>query len=306
MKSQVHVFHTKHDFTPQLAWSAFQLLAEIDSNGISATNLHNIAKVVGSPLTERSNLSKLLGSMQDVGLTEKTQDGVVLSKGGRALAKGLGAYEVGFRTAIHCLYTWKWIWEGNLQIASPSWSYRQVLKQILSSGSAGIDPDEIVLQLVFAAEEQFKAAKVSFSRSSVSGITMWLESQALPLIKKEGNRIRCQNASTPMVDSMRVHLAALCSPNSGEVVLDNKNMQLLAESILTETDELANSIEAFMCDSDEFLLVSAVPNRVIFKGTKDPFIEWIVKSAVPTPNAEDIPRTSLCTTTRKNPSNFCQ
>ena len=280
MKSNVHVFHTKHDFNPKLAWAAFQLLAEIDSDGISATNLHNVAKVVGSPLTQRSNLSKLLGSMQDVGLIEKTQDGVVLSKGGRALAKGLGGYEVGFRAAVHCLYAWKWIWEQNPQIASPSWSYRQALRQILSSGSAGIDPDEIVLQLVFAAEEQFKAVKVSFSRSSVSGVTMWLESQALPLVQKEGHRIRCQNASTPTADSMRLHLAALCGLNSGEVVLDNKNMQLLAESVLIRPDELVSSIEDFMHDSEEFLLISTTPNRVIFKDTKDPFIEWIVKSAV--------------------------
>lgn len=279
MKSHGHVFHTKHDFNPKLAWAAFQLLGEIDSSGISTTNLHNVAKVVGSPLTQRSNLSKLLSSMQDVGLIEKTQDGVVLSKSGRALAKGLGSYEVGFRAAVHCLYAWKWIWEQNPRVASPSWSYRQVLRQILDSGSAGIDPDEIVLQLVFAAEEQFKAVKVSFSRSSVSGVTMWLESQALPLVQKEGHRIRCQNASTPMVDSMRLHLAALCGLNSGEVVLDDKNMQLLAESILIRIDELANPIEAFIGDSDEFLLVSAVPNRVIFKDTKDSFIEWIVKSA---------------------------
>ena len=280
MKSRVHVFHTKHDFNPKLAWAAFQLLAEIDSDGISATNLHNVAKVVGSPLIQRSNLSKLLGSMQDVGLIEKTQDGVVLSKGGRALAKGLGGYEIGFRAAVHCLYAWKWVWEQNTKVASPSWSYRQVLKQILSSGSAGIDPDEIVLQLVFAAEEQFKAVKVSFSKSSVSGVTMWLESQALPLIRKEGHRIRYQNASIPMADSMRLHLAALCGLNSGEVVLDDENMQLLAESVLIRPDELADPIEDFMRDSEEFLLVSTAPNRVIFKGTRDPFIEWVVQSAV--------------------------
>jgi hypothetical protein len=280
MKSNVHVFHTKHDFKPELGWAAFQLLAQIDSDGISASNLHNIAKMVGSALTQRSDLNKLLASMQDVGLIEKTQKGVVLSVGGRALTKGIGGYEVGFRAAVHCLYAWKWIWEQNTQVASPSWSYRQVLGQILRSGSVGIDPDEIVLQLVSTAEEYFKAAKVSFSRSSVSGVTMWLESQALPLVQKEGHRIRYQNASTPTADSMRLHLAALCGLNSGEVVLDNKNMQLLAESVLIRPDELVSSIEDFMHDSEEFLLISAIPNRVIFKDTKDPFIEWIVKSAI--------------------------
>ena len=278
MKSHVHIFHTKHDFKPELGWAAFQLLTQTDSCGISPNNLHDIAKVVGSPLRQRSNISKLLGSMQDVGLIEKSQNGVALSAGGRALAKGLGCYEVGFRVAVHCLYAWRWMWEGNTQIASPSWSYRQVLRHILSSGLAGVDPDEIVLQLVFAAEEQFKAVKISFSRSSVSGVTMWLESQALPLIRKDGHRIRCQSISTPMADSMRLHLAALCALSGGEVVLNDKNMQLLAESVLIRPDELMRPIQDFMRGSEEFLLVPAVPNRAIFKGTKDPFIEWIVKS----------------------------
>ena len=278
MKSQPHVFHTKHDFKPALAWAAFQLLAEIDSDIISPANLHHIAKAVGSPLTQRSDLTKLLASMQDVALIVRTQDGVALSEAGKMLAKGLGCYEVGFRAAVHCLYTWKWIWEGNTKMASPSWSYRQVLRQILSSGPAGIDPDEIVLRLVSIAEEHFKAARVSFSRSSVSGVTMWLESQALPLIKKEGHRIWCQNALIPTADSMRLHFAALCGLLGGEVVLDDKNMRLLAESVLIRPNELASPIEDFMRDSEEFLLVPAVPNRVIFKGTQDPFIEWIVKA----------------------------
>ena len=284
LKSQIHVFHTKHDFTPTLGWAAFQLLAEINSDRISPADLYNIAKAVGSPLTQRSDLTKLLASMQDVGLTVRTHDGVALSEAGRMLAKGLGCYEVGFRAAVHCLYTWKWIWEGNTQVASPSWSYRQVLRQILSSGPGGVDSDEIVLRLVSIAEEYFKAARVSFSRSSVSGVTMWLESQALPLIKKESHRIWCQNTLIPTADSLRLHFAALCALHSGEVVLDDNNMQLLAESVLIRPDELARPIGDFMRDSEEFLLVPAVPNRVIFKGTQDPFVEWIVKAAACTQN----------------------
>ena len=278
MKSQVHVFHTKHDFKPELGWAAFQLVSETGSNGISLADLHVIAKAVGSPLTKRSGLNKILTSMQDVGLIEKMQSGVTLSKAGRALANGLGGYEVGFCTAVHCLYAWKWIWDRNIQNASPSWSYREVLKQILSSGSVGVDSDEIVLRLVFAAEEKFNTVRVSFSRSSVSGVTMWLEAQALPLIKKEGPRIICQDFSAPMADSMRLHLAALCALGSGETILDKKNMQLLAESVLIRTNELVSLVEDFVRDSDEFLFIPAIPNRVTFKGSKDPFIKWVVKA----------------------------
>ena len=276
MKSPIHVFHTKHDFKPDLGWSAFQLLTEISSDGISSTKLHNIAKAVGSPLVQRSNLNKLLTSMQDVGLIEKTQEGFTLSKAGRILAKGLGGYERGFRAAVHCLYAWRWIWDGNNKVASPSWSYREVLRQILGSGSTGIDSDEIVLRLVSVAEQYFGAAKVSFSRSSVSGVTMWLEAQALPLIKRDGKRIHRQNLS-PMADSIRLHLASLCSLSNGEAILNDKRMQLLAESFLIQTDELIGPVKDFTRDSDEFLFIPSVPNRVVFNGSEDPFIEWIVR-----------------------------
>lgn len=217
--------------------------------------------------------------MQDIGLIEKTREGVVLSKAGRALAKGIGCYETGFHAAIHCLYAWKWIWDGDDKIASPSWSYREVLRQILNSGSIGVDSDEIVLRLVSVAEEHFGKVKISFSRASVSGVTVWLEGQALPLVRREGKRVLCQNSSIPMADVIRLHLAALCSVDNGEVVLDDRKVQLLAESFLIQTDGLIGSLENFARDTNEFLFISSVPNRVVFNGSEDPFIEWIVKEA---------------------------
>ena len=279
MKSPRHVFHTRHDFKPNLGWEAFQLLSEIPSDGISASNLHTISKAVGSPLGRLSNLTKLLASMQDVGLVEKTRAGIGLSKVGRSLAKGIGCYEIGFRAAVHCLYAWKWIWDGNNKIASPSWSYREVLRQISSSGSVGIDSDEIVLRLVSVAEEHFGKVKISFSRASVSGVTVWLEQQALPLVRREGKRILCQNSSIPMTNAMRLHLAALCTLDNGESVLDNKRLQLLAESFLTQTDGLVGLLKDFVNDTDEFLFIPSMPNRVVFNSSEDPFIEWIVKYA---------------------------
>ena len=70
-----------------------------------------------------------------LGLIEKTREGIALSKAGKSLSKGIGCYEIGFHAAVHCLYAWKWIWDGDKKTASPSWSYREVLRQILYSGS---------------------------------------------------------------------------------------------------------------------------------------------------------------------------
>jgi hypothetical protein len=149
-----------------------------------------------------------------------------------------------------------------------------------------VDSDDIVLRVVSAAE-RFNAEKVSFSRSSVSGVTMWLEVQAPPLVQKKGRRIFTKGYLSPMADSIRLHLAALCAVNGGErgcttafkgaAILNTDNIQLLAECFLIPADELFVPITDFTRDLDEFLLVPGVPNRVIFKGSEDPFIEWIVK-----------------------------
>ena len=216
--------------------------------------------------------------MQDVGLINRTRETVCLSDAGRILAKGLGRYEEGFRAAVHCVYSWKWIWDGHTRTASPSWSYREVCRQILAAGTAGIDSDEIVLRVVSAAE-RFNAEKVSFSRSSVSGVTMWLEAQVPPLIQKKGRRIFTQGFLAPMAGSIRLHLAALCALSGGEAILDTDNIQLLAECFLIPVNELVGPVADFTRDSHQFLFIQGVPNRVIFNGSEDPFIEWIVKAA---------------------------
>ncbi|MFQ6042071.1 MAG: hypothetical protein ACE5PV_14530 [Candidatus Poribacteria bacterium] len=278
MKLHHHVFHTKHDFTPELGWAAFQLLAEIGSDGISPSDLQAVAKAVASPLTRRSSLNKLLSAMQDVGITNRNRETVCLSDAGMALGKGLGRYEEGFRAAVHCVYSWKWIWDENTRTASPSWSYREVCRQILAAGTAGVDSDDIVLRVVSAAE-RFNVEKVSFSRSSVSGVTMWLEAQAPPLIQKKGRRIFTLGSRAPMADSIRLHLAALCALSGGEATLDTDNIQLLAECFLIPANELFVPITDFTRESHEFLLVPGVPNQVIFNGSEDPFIEWIAKTS---------------------------
>src|SRR5689334_8737376 len=212
MTSTQHIFHTKHDFTPELGWAAFQLLSEVGSEGILLADLSTAANALASPLRRRSDLHKLLATMEGLDLVERKDERLLLSQMGSALASGIGQYEEGFRAAIHCIYFWKWIWENNKQKATPSWSYREVCLNILNAGAIGIDCDEIVLRVVGAASK-FNTTKVSFSRSSVSGVTMWLEAQMPPLIQRKGNRLFMNSPCVPMAESLRLHLAALCALN---------------------------------------------------------------------------------------------
>lgn len=271
-----HVFHTKHDFTPDFAWAAFQLIGEFDSNGISATELVEIAKAVASPLAQRTDLNKLLGGFHELGLIKRSGGHIFLSASGRALGKNLGRYKQGFYAALHCLYIWKWILDGDEKIASPSWSYREVCRQIRISGVIGITPDEIVLRVVSLATELFKTDKVSFSRSSITGVTSWLEVQTPPLIKKDNNRIFRRNTFVAASESVRLHLAVLCSLGKKEVELNPANIRLLAEALLTSDEEAQLAAINFTKESSEFILTDGTQRKIVLSYSEEPFISWII------------------------------
>jgi len=273
---QRHVFHTRHDFTPEFAWAAFQLLDGIGSAGLATSDLHNIAKFTASPLTKRADLSKLLAAMEEIGLTKRRREHVALSAAGESLAKSLGRYREGFCAAVHCLYSWTWLWKGNA-MATPSWSYREVCRQLLDTGTIGIGADELVLRVVSSATKAFQVEKVSFSRSSGAGVIMGLEAQVPPMIQKRGTRIFTHNISSPIADPLRLHAAALCAYKGGEVSLDSSNIRLLAECFLMPADELIGQVIEYVRDSMEFLLIPSAPPRLIFNRSEDPFINWIVE-----------------------------
>src|SRR6266545_7842310 len=133
-----HTFHTRHDFTPELGWAAFQLLAEIGGDGTTVEGLEEAARTLASPMARRSDLRKLLGSMDELGLLGRSADKLSLSAAGRALAASAGRYEPGFFAGIHCLYAWGWQWGGRAEVATPSWSYRQVRSEERRVGK-GVD-----------------------------------------------------------------------------------------------------------------------------------------------------------------------
>lgn len=238
-----HVFHTKHDFTPEFAWGAFQLLAQIGADCVSAAQLQQIAQILALPLAKRADLHKLLGSFQDLGLVERQEGGYALSAVGRLLWDNNGRSEIGFRAAFHCLYSWEWLLDAKPDVATPSWSYRAVCREILGAGPSGVEEDDLVLRVVEAAQ-CFRAEKVSFSRSSVHGVVMWLEALAPSLISRKGSRLFAGIPGCVSPTSAEFHLAALCELNGGRVTLNASNVRLLQESWLVSREGVMRAIAA--------------------------------------------------------------
>lgn len=102
-RSSAHTFHTRHDFTPELGWAAFQLVAELGRDGVTSSDLETAARAATSPLARRADLTKVLASLEDLGFL----------KGRVYLLSGLlrcqcGAHMVGAsahgRTAVNYYY----------------------------------------------------------------------------------------------------------------------------------------------------------------------------------------------------------
>jgi len=278
MYTSRHIFHTKHDFTPELAWNTFQLLADLGGSNISIDELQQIAHLTASPLSKRSEPNKLLASMEELGIIERQQNILSLTEAGMSLRRGIGGYEAGFRAAVHCLYSWQWLWH-NKGFATPSWSYREVCRQLLAAGSVGVSSDELVLRVV-AAAEKFQTSKVSFSRSSVLGVANWLMGQMPPLLQKKGEHWIIQSANCLMTEALRLHLTAGCAYYKGELVLSKEYLQFISEPLLTNYDDLLIVLTDYVRNCQEFMYFSGNPAKVKFKNSDDPFIEWMIKNCI--------------------------
>ena len=266
-----HVFHTKHDFTPEFAWAAFQLLAQVSPTAISVAELKQIARITASALIRREDLHKLLGSMLELGLVERQADGYVLSAGGRSLEINGGRSASCFRAAVHCLYCWKWLWDNKPNIATPSWSYRAVCRAILDAGVAGVDQDDLVLRVIEAAS-LFGAERVSFSRSSVNGVAMWLEAQTPPLLHRKGSRLFAAMPGWVAPTTAQFHLGALCELAGGRAIVDSSSVRLLQESWLISAAGVMSTIRS-VCELPGFSLVTSSPPQVL--AHHGSILEWL-------------------------------
>lgn len=277
-RTATHTFHTRHDFTPELGWAAFQLVHELGRAGFREGGLEEAARATTSPLARRLDLTKILASLEDLGIIGRTGKEIVLTGLGQALASGGGAYKTGFCAAIHCLYFWQWLWAGDRERASPSWSYREVCSQLLVSPPSGISADELVLRVVEAADG-FHAERVSFSRSSVCGVTNWLSAQTPSLVELHGKNVARVRGQAPGASTLRLNLAAVCALGGGRAALEGDLLKYLAESLLVPADELWLSVVEYARDSAEFCFVPGGRGAVVFERSNDTFIRWLTGAA---------------------------
>ncbi len=76
--------------------------------------------------------------------------------------------------------------------------------------------------------------------------------------------------------SVRYHSAALCSLHGGQVEVSGKNADLLADGLLLPPQELQRTLEESLGTSEAFYLLGGRAKTIVYRGSSDPFLEWIV------------------------------
>lgn len=100
----IHSSHIRYDFTPELGRVAFQIVCGISWESAPSVTLKDIAQAMTSLLARRSNLSKLLTSLNDLGLLVPDGKGVVLTEFGHPPGAGIIAYENVYWATNHYIY----------------------------------------------------------------------------------------------------------------------------------------------------------------------------------------------------------
>ena len=114
----------------------------------------------------------------------------------------------------------------------------------------------------------------------MNGVTAWLKAHSPPLIGQAGGRLHALPQPRPGPTSVRFHAAALCALRGGQADLGGENAELLADALVLPTQELRLVLEESLAGSDEFHLFGSGVKSISYRGSPDPFLEWIVHGRV--------------------------
>lgn len=183
-------FHVRHDLQPQFTYELLALLYSLPM-GQSEESLRQQAEEQGFSLRLRKDYSKIISSLDDLDLVERSNKTLLLTPIGRTIAE-IGIYQ---RTLlpelIHFLYMTAY--ETN-PLLRWSWSYREVCNWLWMSAPCPLKGDKLVNIVSQLASSAFEEESISFSTQSVMGITNWLSALRPPCLDADkvfSRRITC-------------------------------------------------------------------------------------------------------------------
>lgn len=176
-------FHVRHDFSPLVARDALLLLRL--SKVTNEESLLQQARIRDLEIGRRQSASKVLASLRDLGLVERSRShpdsNLLLTSVGNKLADIAVRDELLLIELIHLRHWLLW----NADVAKGhqfAWSYQTVAGLLWDQAPVSLNNNYLASTVQSIAEQQFGVRGISFSTSSVLGVLHWLRQLSPPCI----------------------------------------------------------------------------------------------------------------------------
>lgn len=161
-------FHINHNLTPDLTLELLQLAQRFPGS----TRQKLLAQAPGSSaLSQRSDGTKLIKSLLDLGLLGESQRQLYLSEAGRVVQVMATWYPHLIVDFVHFLYYTGYDVNPTRRF---SWAYRVICDYLMAQAPCSIDADYLVDRVITEAANTFDIQGISFSAASVRGVKNWL------------------------------------------------------------------------------------------------------------------------------------
>ena len=170
-----YVFHVLHNARPEYEMDILTILQ--DSQEPTYENIlsegNSLGLTIGSQVRTERMLKDILQPLRDLGLVERRQ--IKLTGSGHTLARIVHDIPNLFPDIFHYLYYSTWEPRQKAQKCF-SWSYRTLCNHLWEQGTTVLNKKNLASFISTKASQLFQIRNVSFSQSSVQGVTVWLES----------------------------------------------------------------------------------------------------------------------------------
>lgn len=175
-------FHVRHDLHPIFAFELLMLLRGISVEQ-TEEELRAAAYAQGFTLRQRKSFGKLLKSLEELGIVEKSRKSVALTERGQIIAEAVIYQRPLLGELIHFLYYTLFDTDNTLRF---SWSYHIVCQHLWTTAPSTINRDRLVNIVTHNAIDDFSENSISFSTQSVLGILYWIESLCPTCLDESG------------------------------------------------------------------------------------------------------------------------
>lgn len=182
-------YHVRHDLRPDLTFELLTLLHALP-DGQQEEDLQRAADMQGYSLRQRKNYNKLLRSLDELELIERSRKSISLTEQGRIVANVMIYQRDLLTELVHIIY---YTGYDNEDYKRFSWSYRTLCNWLWDSAPCEIHRDKLVNVVSQAAQNEFDEQGISFSTQSVSGILHWVTSLNPPCVDNTGNIFNRRN-----------------------------------------------------------------------------------------------------------------